>query len=303
MQDRLMPSICFITPSHIRDIDRFAVLRRSIQLFAPEVAHLAIVDTEDCRAFRQRFGSQPHLEIISTADVLPASVERGRRKSGPRWLTGRRIKGWHAQQLAKILALADCQHESAVFFDSDVFICRPLRPEYFYVDGRLKLFRRPAPNAECLDFDISAHEILGNPLHQVTELYDYIYSPCCFRRSSAAALLSELRRRKRSWVRRFLKERRPSEYHLLGYAATVLEAGAGYHLIECNPEELHHSIRFPEDRARFDAEIERMWAQPKPFALIQSNLHIEAERIAKAFERLADSAQKATASRPVEATS
>jgi hypothetical protein len=288
-----MPSICIITPSFIGDIERFAVLRRSIQLFAPEMAHLAIVHTEDCAQFRERFGGQSSLRIIPTADVLPPTVEQRRRKSGLRWLTGRwlhrrQIKGWHAQQLAKIYALAECPVEAAVFLDSDVFICRPLHPDYFYVDGQLKLFRRRAPNAECSDFDITTHDILGNPLHQVTELYDYIYHPCCFRRSSAIRLLEEFRRRKRSsWVRRFVAQNRPSEYHLLGYAATVLEGCAGYHLVECSPDELHHSIRFSEDRGRFHEEVQRMWMQPKPFALIQSTLGIEVEQVADAFDRVA----------------
>jgi hypothetical protein len=288
-----MPSICIITPSYIRDIGRFAVLRQSIQLFAPDFAHLAIVHTEDCKKFRERFGDQQNLKIIPTADVLPATVELRRRKSGPRWLTAQwlrreQIKGWHAQQLAKIFALAECPYEDAVFLDSDVFLCRPLDPEYFYVNGKLKLFRRHAPNAECLDYDITTHDILGNHLHQVTELYDYIYHPSCFRRSSAIRLLEEFQHRKRvRWVRRFVRQNRPSEYHLLGYAATVLEGGAGYHLVECNPEELHHSIRFMEDRARFSEEVERMWAQPKPFALVQSCLGIEVEQIAAALDQVA----------------
>ena len=145
-------------------------------------------------------------------------------------------------------------------------------------------------NAECLDFDIATHDILGNPLHQVTDLYDYIFSPACFRRSSAVRLFAEFEARRRStWVRRFLAQTRPSEYNLLGYAATVLEASAGYELTECNPDDLHHSIRFPEDREHLDAEIERMRQQPKEFALIQSSLKLNWEQIAHAFDRVEES--------------
>jgi hypothetical protein len=198
----------------------------------------------------------------------------------------------------KLFALADCSYEAAAFIDSDVFVCRPLSCGYFCLDGRLKLFRRKAVNAEGLDFDISTHEILGNPLHQVQvgELYDYIYSPASFRKSTAVRLFAELERRRGStWVRRFLAERRPSEYNLLGYTAAVLEGGAGYHLVECNPEELHHSIRFPEDRAHLAAEIERMQQQPKAFALIQSSLRLDTERIVDAFEAV-EKAYRAEAS-------
>jgi len=297
------PSTCFMTTTHLGDIDQFEVLRRSIRLFAPDFHHVALVNTEDCAQFAERFRADRNLEIVRTANVLPAEIERRRRKSGLKWFTGRwlhkrQIRGWYAQQLMKLFALADCSYEAVAFIDSDVFVCRPLSPGYFCVDGRLKLFRRKAMDAEGLDFDISTHEILGNPLHQVqiTELYDYIYSPACFRKSTAVRLFAEFERRRRStWVRRFLAQRRPSEYNLLGYSATVLEGGSGYHLVECNPEELHHSIRFPEDRAHLAAEIERMQQQPKAFALIQSSLRLDTERIVDAFEAV-ENAYRAEAS-------
>jgi hypothetical protein len=281
-----------MTPTHVGDIRQFSVLRRSIEAFAPGFPHIAIVNTEDHAEFADRFRRDPQLQLVRTADVLPHDVERRRRKSGLKWFTGRwlhkrQIRGWHAQQLMKLYALADCPYEAAAFIDSDVFICRPLGPEYFYIGGKLKLFRRRAVNAECLDFDIATHDILGNPLHQVTELYDYIFSPACFRKSSAVRLFAEFERRGRSnWVRRFLAQQRPSEYNLLGYAAMVLESGADYQLVECNPDDLHHSIRFPEDRAHLTAEIERMSHQPKDFALIQSRLGLHGDQIAQAFERV-----------------
>lgn len=294
------PSICFMTPTHIGDIRQFGLLRRSIELFAPGFPHIALVNTEDCAEFNECFRGERNLQIVPSADVLPKDVERRRRKSGPRWLTGKwlnkgLIKGWHAQQLMKLFALAECPYEAAVFIDSDVFICRPLGPGYFFVENRLKLFRRRALNAEALDFDISTHDIVGNPLHQITELFDYIFSPACFRKSSAVALFEEFERRKRAtWVRRFLAQRRPSEYNLLGYAATVLEGGEGYHLLECNPDDLHHSIRFPEDRAHLRAEIERMRQSPKDFALIQSSLKLEHDEIADAFRRVEEAHQSAS---------
>src|SRR5579885_1241274 len=168
----LQPSaLCILTPSYRGDIDQFALLRESVKLFAPQLPHIALVHTEDYGRFSDRFGRDQNLQIIKTREVLPRSVERKRRKSGPRWRTGSwlwgpRIKGWHAQQLAKIFALAQGPYEAAVFLDSDVFICRPLDPGYFYVDGRLKLFRQRASNAEQFDFDISTHDLMGNPLHQ-----------------------------------------------------------------------------------------------------------------------------------------
>jgi hypothetical protein len=287
---------CLITTTHALDIERFSLLRESIKLFAPGFPQVAIVNTEDRSVFRERFGGETNLEIVASSSVLPREIEKRRRKSGPRWLTGKwlhrhLIRGWHAQQLMKIYALADCSYEAAVFFDSDVFFCRPLEPEYFYVGERLKLFRRRAVNAEALDFDISTHEILGHALHQITELFDYIFSPCCFRKSTAARLLDELvlrRRTEAKWLRKFLEQKRPSEYNLLGHAATVFEGGAGYQLIECNPDDLHHSIRFPEDRVCFATEIEELSIRPKDFMLIQSSLGVPFDIVSRAFARVAD---------------
>ena len=294
--------ICFMTPTHVGDLRQFGILRRSIEVFAPGIPHIAIVNTEDYAEFRDRFHQSANFELVKSADILPAEIERRRRKTGLKWFTGRwlhkrQIRGWHAQQIMKLYALADCSYEAAAFIDSDVFICRPLGPDYFFRDGRLKLFRRRAVNAECLDFDIATHEILGNPLHQVTELFDYIFSPACFRKSSAVRLFAEFEARRRStWVRRFLAQQRPSEYNLLGYAAMILEGGAGYELTECNPDDLHHSIRFPEDRAHLAAEIEQMRKQPKDFALIQSRLQLNWEEIASAFAGIEEAHRTATAS-------
>lgn len=298
------PSICFMTPSYVGDIDQFSLLRQSINEFARGFPHLALVQTEDCRKFRDRFRRETNLEIIPTSEVLPEKVELHRRKSGPRWLTGRLrhgrllIKGWHAQQLTKIFALAACRYDDAVFLDSDVFLCRPLDLRYFYLNGQLKLFRARAMNAESMDFDISTHEILGNPLHQIHKLYDFIFHPACFKRSTALRLLEEFKARGRStWVRRFLAEERPSEYNLLGYSATELERCRGYRLVECSPDSQHHSIRFPEDKDRLAEELKHMQVDPKPFALIQSTLKLPFERIANVFEQIV-AAQHATTRSP-----
>ena len=288
------PSLCFITTTYCGDLQRFALLRRSVKMFAVErYTHLAVVNTEDCAHFRRHFRGDADLQVVPSADVLPWNLEQRRKKSGFRGKLGQLfdrkcVKGWYAQQLMKIFALAQCPADAAIFIDSDVFLCRPLARDFFFIDGNLKLFRRPAVNAEGFDFDISTHEILGNPLHQVKDLFDYIYSPCTFRKSTALALFSEFERRRRNrWVRRFLAEHRPSEYNLLGYAASVLEQFRGYHLVECEPSDLSHSIRFPEDRNRFVAIVECMLHQTKQFALVQSRLGIEPVEVERAFDQLA----------------
>ena len=236
--------LCFMTPTHVGDLRPFTILRHSIEAFAPGIPHIAIVNTEDYGEFHERFHHCANFQLVKTCEVLPGQIERRRRNSSSKWLRGpwprqRLIRGWHARQLMKLFALADCPYPAAAFVDSDIFIHRPLGSDSFFRDGRLKLFRRRAVNAERLDFDISTHEILGNPLHQVTELFDYIFSPACFRKSTALSLFAALEARRRSrWVRRFLAQQRPSECNLLGYAATVLEGGADYEIIESSQDDL-----------------------------------------------------------------
>ena len=234
-------SICLMTALRGGDIEQFATLRRSLRVFAPGFPHVAIVNTEHHAELSRHFHQVPLLRIVSSADVLPRALER-RRHLAPlwanrKWRRKQQIPARRAQQLIKLYALAGCPYDAAVFIDADVLPSRQLAPDYFFVDGRLKLFRRRAVTAECLDLDVATHDILGNPLHRVTELYDYSCAPACFRKSTAVRLLAELERHKRSrWLRRFLAQQRPSEYNLLGYAATALEGCADYQLIECDPQ-------------------------------------------------------------------
>jgi hypothetical protein len=242
-------SICLITPTHGGAIREFALLRQSLGLFAPDFPHVAIVNTEDHAEFAERFRHDSHLRLLTTAQVLPSAIERHRRRTRLAWLTAkwlrrRVIRSWHVQQLSRLYGLANCPYEAAAFIDSAAFVCRPMGPSDFYLDGQLKLFRSRAVDTERLDADIATHEILGNPLHQVTDLFDFRFSPACFRKSSAVRLLAEFERRGRSrWVRRFIAQQRPSEYNLLGYSATVLEGGTGYRLVDCKPDDMHHAIR------------------------------------------------------------
>jgi hypothetical protein len=288
-----MPSICFVTASYRRDIERFSILRESLRRFAPDYHHLVVVHSEDFALFRDRFGGEPGLELKRTSDVLPSSIERHRRKSTRRWakpLTrlfyGRWFSGWHFQQLTKLHALASLRYDAAAFIDSDAFLRRPISESYFFIGDDLKLFRRRAVTGEQIGFDISTHAILRNPLHKVTEFYDYVFQPACFRRATGVRLLERLRTRS-AWVYRFLLENLASEYNLLGYTATVLEHCAGYRLIECNPEDVCLQLRYLEDRARLAEELALLRSHPQDFAWIQSRLRLDVDTIRRAFEGLA----------------
>lgn len=76
------PSVAYITPTHVKDIDRFRLLRHSLAIFSPDTPHYAFVDTEDLPLFRRLRRDEParsRLELIATADLLPREIERERR--------------------------------------------------------------------------------------------------------------------------------------------------------------------------------------------------------------------------------
>jgi len=158
------------------------------------------------------------------------------------------------------------------------------------VDGRLKLFRRDAVvNAECLDFDISTHDIPGQPAapdpgDRAIRLH---FSPTCFRRSSAVRLLAEFEARGRKWVKRFLEQKTPSEYNLLGHAAMVLEGGAGLraHRVQSRrPPPLRSA--FPKTAPISTPRSSACAPAAQGIRAIQSSLGLDIDRIAAAFSRV-----------------
>lgn len=278
---------CIITPTYFGDFDQFSILRKTILSFAPQFKHLVVVESEDFSFFHEHFGCEKNIEIIKTSEVLPSDIELRRKRESKykfvrsikkRFLSkNRHIDGWRAQQLSKIYCLQGVSEDVGVFIDSDVFLCNNIRDDFFRKNKKTKLFYRPALNAEQLDFDISTHEILGHDLYsvQICDLFDYVFQPACFNKRTAHVLMSKLCDIHGShWQEIFLNERRPSEFNLLGYAARELEQLENYEAIVCSPEDLHGSLRYKEDEANLQAEIDRFMEFPKDFFLIQSTLKI-----------------------------
>ena len=74
--------------------------------------------------------------------------------------------------------------------------------------------------------------------------------------------------------------------HLLGYVASVVQHLEGYELTECDPEDVHHSIRYDADLARLPAVLENLHASGKPFALLQSRLRLDMRQVTRAVDAL-----------------
>jgi hypothetical protein len=129
-----MQSICLVTPTHSRDLEQFSLLRRSINAFAPDYPHLAVVNTEDLPEFRNRFGSERNLEIVPSSDLLPKFLEfRGvSRIHRRRYLRGVRDRYTPIQNVGAAQPI--------------------LTPSAFGSAGRTRRNRRIFPRARCRYF-------------------------------------------------------------------------------------------------------------------------------------------------------
>jgi hypothetical protein len=291
------PTLCYMTPSYRGDMERFALLRRSLRAFSPDIPHVVHVDTEDLPMFRDRFGAEPGLSLVPTADVLPAQIEsqrrfwrgwQGRLLSRVDWRIrshGRFYSGWKLQQVVKLIAAAQAEAEAVVFLDSDIFLCGPVGPAAYFEAGRLRLLETPAETYEDLAFEVSRQLIVGGDLGERARAFNYIHQAPRFLRRTAATLLRHLEALDPRWPEKLFRQPFPSEYNLLGYAARELEQYRDY-LVEPSPRAgWVYEVKHREDlEATF--ETCRQERGRRGFVLVQSNLRMEAASYASAAEAL-----------------
>ena len=143
-------SLAFVTATWGADLDHFRWLRRSLEKagFA-EVPHIVVVQTEDLHRFLSF--ATGGVQLKTTADVLPPSVESGRvralskaRRYGRHltrfctslnkrfgWCDFVRYSGWQVQQITKLTVSADAALDVAVVLDSDLIVTRPFDLQVF----------------------------------------------------------------------------------------------------------------------------------------------------------------------------
>lgn len=300
--------VCFATPTYGPDLWRFALLRRSIRLFAPGIRHYALLDSEDLPRFRERFRDDPGLEFVVSRELLPRALERRRLRAGSwrgaalrrlAWRTGMLpdpLDGWRLQQIKKLYFLRDAPVENVVYLDSDMVLCAPVAPGYFFHGTDLRLLEKPARTLEDHAFDVCTHLLLGTPVQQRTAFHNYILQAPRFRRATAEALFSRLEPGPggRGWHDRFMALPFPCEYNLLGYAVRELQGYAGYFREPASEHDWVYDIRFQGDESQLDAVLAACLEERgmRRILRVQSTLGVgEAEctaRIARLLERIRD---------------
>lgn len=204
-------SLCFMTPTWGRDVGHFRWLRRSLERAGlAHVPHVVVVQTEDVELFRP-FAING-VKLMTTAEVLPAEVERGRvlaitkaRKCGRAltkfctslnkrfgWCKWVKYSGWHVQQITKFQVAASGGHDITVVLDSDLLITRPFDLRLFAPDGRVAVFENyyltPQTPGVGWKWHKAASRLLKQPISPDRPANGYWAPPFVFERLTTQAL-------------------------------------------------------------------------------------------------------------------
>jgi Family of unknown function (DUF6492) len=133
--------VALVTPSHSKDLERFALLCESIdRLVLSYDRHYVIVNDDDMAAFA-KFNRHRRV-VLPCSQLLPRWLKpvpsflsrKGRRL----WWSFRStpVHGWHVQQILKIAAASRLPEQRFCFIDSDNVFVRPFDVSH-YAGGEL----------------------------------------------------------------------------------------------------------------------------------------------------------------------
>jgi|SRR5579859_6723295 len=124
-----MHSVALLTPSHSKDLERFALLCDSIDAcLSGYTRHYVIVNDDDVPLFA-KYQSEKRVVIPVSRYLpkwlwaLPSALSRSCRRV---WvsLLSKPVHGWHVQQIAKIAGVLDAPEQRVCIIDSDNFFFR-----------------------------------------------------------------------------------------------------------------------------------------------------------------------------------
>ena len=233
----MTPSVAFVTASYRHDLDRCALLSRSLEACAPSFEHWIVVDRGDLHLFRHL---QSHrTNVVAKEEVLPVSVRRldtlriGLRSNVWIQARGLPIRGWLLQQLIKLAVAEQLRADVLVHADSDVVLLRPFSVSSVVDgDGRVQLYARPDHVGEDLPVHVrwhrSAEKLLGIAPADLP-MPDYISSLVPWKRENVVALLEHIQTTTgRHWLRALASAWDVSEFTLYGrFAQDMLGTNAG----------------------------------------------------------------------------
>lgn len=219
--DDATASMTIITPSYARDLELCRDLHASVERFAPGVEHHIIVPRGDLADFAPLAG--PHTVVSDVHEVMPEGFLRIPFANA--WVNVRApippVRGWIAQQLVKLAAVAAVESDLALVVDSDVEFVRPVTASTFAPGGRLPLYRLPHAVTPALPRHMTWHTVarrlLGLPPTDARSLPDYICWPCAWSPAIVRGMLQRVERATgRPWATAIARELHFSEMILYG---------------------------------------------------------------------------------------
>ena len=227
------PSMTIITPSYAPDLELCRDLRASLERCAPGIGHRIIVPRTDLADFASLAGGSATVDAVD--EVMPAGFRKIPLLNV--WVNLRApfppVRGWIAQQIVKLAAVAGARTDIVLVVDSDVEFLRPFDAATFAPGGRLPLYRLPGAVTPALPRHMIWHNVsrrlLGLPPTQAAALPDYVCWPCAWE----PAIVRDMLRRVevatgRPWAAAIGRELHFSEMILYGvYVDEVLGADPG----------------------------------------------------------------------------
>lgn len=279
--------LTLLTPTFGRDLERFALLRESMDRGGVDLPHVAVVHTEDVAAFRA-IKHNHRLTVRTTAEVLPPELERRRvargypRRDPRHWIRPRPLHGWMSQQYVKILGPSVCETDSVVVLDSDELFVRPVTEDAFFAeDGRLHLYESEGPmTPELAEWFIHAARFFELRMTAVHAAH-YTWSPVPVHAAVAAGLMAALEERSGLAWYEAMDRFQLMEYTALGVYARHLDGCR--HQVPVAPRGAK-LFCLPEHVEGLAVKLKAVREDPEVFLVrVQSNTGVEPAAIREAL--------------------
>ncbi|GAA2723948.1 DUF6492 family protein [Cellulomonas aerilata] len=188
-----------LTPSYRPDHELCVDLNRSVMRFAPDdVGHTVVVPAADRRLFGGLANARTTVRDVR--DVMPRQL---RAVPGLNtWVNVRApfppVRGWIAQQVVKLAAVADAGEDLVLIADSDLAFVRPFTAATFTADGAVPLYRRSGAVTPHLPRHMRWHAVarrlLGLPPSTDEVRADYVCWPCVWEPAVVRRMLERIER-------------------------------------------------------------------------------------------------------------
>ncbi|MBV8925528.1 MAG: hypothetical protein JOZ74_09200 [Bradyrhizobium sp.] len=273
-----MHSVALLTPSHAKDLERFALLCDSIDAcLTGYTRHYVIVNDDDMALFA-KYNSDRRI-VIPVARYLPKwlwAVPRPLLRSRRRvWvsLLSKPVHGWHVQQIAKIAGVLAAPEPRVCIIDSDNFFFRKFdigryagaEKSPLYVDRRAIRAEAPFHSLWLRNCDA----MLGLP-ETSFPADDFVGNVLVWDKATVRAMTEQIRSATgKSWALAMCRKRPFSEYLLYGRFVAGSPARLAAHQLVERSLALAHWDEAQLDKSSIEAMMHA--AAPEQVALcIQS---------------------------------